>query len=398
VKNFQEHTILAIDTSCDETSVSVVRGFTILANLLPSQMEYHREFGGVVPSLAKLAHQERIDNVVNKALRRAGVSLKDIDAIAVTYGPGLAIALEVGIKKAKELAQEYSKPVVVVNHMEGHFLSSLAQKKTTKKTFTSNEHNVQEILNKIELPVLGFLISGGHTELVLMKNLGEYVKVGETVDDSCGEAYDKCGRMLGLGYPAGPVISKFAKEHRKNVSIEVVKHHQSTLVKVANKKTKAEYLLPIPMVNSGDLNFSYSGLKTAFGQMVNKLKEWNNVELNREQIFDLCVAFEASALEQLAVKLKKAIDMYSPKEVWLGGGVVASARLRSVLRKTLKNYDIKLRYPFSGKLTGDNSAMIGIAAQLKVYLTEMEHNPMQGIFLNDFEAIDRDPSLSFDSI
>src|SRR5690606_26238555 len=188
-------------------------------------MEYHREFGGVVPSLAKLAHQERIDNVVNKALRRAGVSLKDIDAIAVTYGPGLAIALEVGIKKAKELAQEYSKPVVVVNHMEGHFLSSLAQKKTTKKTFTSNEHNVQEILNKIELPVLAFLIYGGHTELALMKNVGEYVKVGQNVDDSCGEAYDKCGRTLSLDYPAGPVISKFANEYGKNVSIEVVKHH-----------------------------------------------------------------------------------------------------------------------------------------------------------------------------
>lgn len=394
-KSHIEPTILAIDTSCDETSVSVVRGFTVLSNLLPSQMEYHKEFGGVVPSLARLAHQQRIDNVVEKALRKANISIENIDAIAVTYGPGLAIALEVGINKAKELASQYSKPLMVINHMEGHFLSSLAQRKSAKKHIQKKK--VEEILKEIKLPVLGFLISGGHTELVLMKKWGEYVKVGETLDDSCGEAYDKCGRILGLGYPAGPVISKFSKEHRKNMDIQIFKKDQSTLIKALNKKTNAEYLLPIPMVNSGDLNFSYSGLKTAFNQIVNKLKSENNGELSKMQILDLCVAFEAAALEQLALKLEKAIKMHKPKEVWLGGGVVASTRLRYTLRRVSGKHDTKIRCPYSTRLTGDNAAMIGIAATLKVYFYGMEHSAANGIYAHNFEKIDRKPSLSFNT-
>jgi N6-L-threonylcarbamoyladenine synthase len=377
-KPINELIILGIDTSCDETSVSVLQGSKVLVNLLPSQMEYHREFGGVVPSLARLAHEKRIDNVVNKALMKAGNSITDVDAIAVTYGPGLAIALEVGINKAKYLAEEYSKPLVVVNHMEGHLLSSLVRRNTEN-----------EVALSIEFPIIGFLISGGHTELVLMSNFGEYKKIGETLDDSCGEAYDKCGRMLGLGYPAGPIISRFSKENRENMSKRVFKKDKSLIVELTNKGSSKVYTLPVPMANSGDLNFSFSGLKTAFSQLVSLFGE----NLEKQEILDLCVTFESAAIEQLTLKLKLAIEEYKPREIWLGGGVVASAFLRSEVRKSVKG--IRVRYPFSSKLTGDNAAMIALVANYRISRLGINHNPQEGIFLKDYHLIDREPTLDF---
>jgi N6-L-threonylcarbamoyladenine synthase len=377
--------ILGIDTSFDETSVSIVRGLNILANVLPSQMEFHSKYGGVVPSLAKLAHQERIDNVIEEALKRAQVEMEDLDLISVTQGPGLAIALEVGIKKSKELSEKYHKPLIAVNHMEGHLLSCFAQRNSEENNFEAQD---------IKFPALGFLISGGHTELILIRGFGEYQKIGETLDDSCGEAYDKCGRMLGLGYPAGPVISEFAKNRRKNMRVELLKRDQGTIVRAVHISSGRTYELPVPMLNSGDLNFSYSGLKTAFKQLVSMQ---NELSLQKEIIYDLCVSFEAAAIAQLTIKLEKAIKVYSPKEVWLGGGVVASARLRSEVRKACREVDSELivRVPHSKKLTGDNAAMIAIAAAFKTRdLSEIKHSPENGIYLKDFDLLDRDPSLS----
>jgi len=372
--------ILGIDTSCDETSASVVKDLAVLSNVMPSQMEFHQKYGGVVPSLAKLAHQERIEGVINEALKRAGYKIEDTDVIAVTYGPGLAIALEVGLRKAKELAEKYNKPLVIINHMEGHLLSSFAKPKAKVKKTESREVN---------FPAMGFLISGNHTELVLIENFGKYTKIGEALDDSCGEAYDKCGRMLGLGYPAGPVISEFAKRHRKDTTVAIVKHHQGTSVKVVNVKTKKEYSLPIAMVNSGDLNFSFSGLKTAFKQLIDKVGT-----LNKETIEDLCITFEAAALSQLTIKLESALKKYPVNELWLGGGVVASAQLRKLMRQICKKNNILLRAPFNKKLTGDNDAMIAVTASLKIMNKPIKHDPGNGIYLRDFSSIDRDPSLS----
>lgn len=413
----KEFLTLGIDTSCDETSASVVRGFTVLSNIQPSQMEYHKKYGGVVPSLARLAHEERIDNVVEEALKKAHVKIQDIDGIAITYGPGLAIALEVGIRKAKALAEEFNKPLILINHMEGHLLSAFAERKqSSEKTVGDFRNKLSEsFLDKVgdqQFPALGFLISGGHTELILVKDWGEYEKIGETVDDSCGEAYDKCGRILGLGYPAGAIITEFAKQNRKNIKIEIVKENTSTLVKGINLSSGIEYKLPIAMVNSGDLNFSYSGLKTAFKQLVEgllgrKISHSDELEgagnsLTKEQIMDLCVVFEAAALEQLKIKLVRAVKelgfgskKMGIKELWLGGGVVASSRLRSEFRNAAKAFDIKVRYPFSNKLTGDNAAMIALAANVKLSnLKEINHNPAQNIYLKDFDRIDRDPTLS----
>ncbi len=409
----REPIILAIDTSCDETSVSVVEGLTVLANVLPSQMKYHKKYGGVVPSLAKFAHEERIDNVVEETLKRSGKSIDDIDVIAVTQGPGLAIALEVGIRKAKELATKYEKPLMTINHMEGHLYSVLAKAKPSKiQNSQLKIDNLNSQLSIVKFPLLGFLISGGHTELILVKNFLEYEKVGETLDDSCGEAYDKCGRMLGLGYPGGPVITEFAKQHRKNTKIEMVRDSMRDYIKVTNKKSGAEYDLPLAMSRSGDLNMSYSGLKTAVKYLITELSG-NEVTLKdelsqdikgltKEQILDLCVTFEAAAITQLKIKLQGAIKKYSPKEIWIGGGVVASARLRSELRNLAKKYNLALKYPYSDKLTGDNAAMIAVAAAVKIYkLGGIEklitHNPQlttHGVWLDNFEEIDRKPNLN----
>jgi len=374
-QQFKQNLILAIDTSCDETSVAVVKGNRVLSNLFPSQIELHKKYGGVVPSIAKLAHQERIDSVVIEALKRAKTQPEDLDAIAVTKGPGLSIALEVGIKKAKELAEKYNKPLVAVNHMEGHLLSGLVERNTKSK------------ISNIQFPSLGVLVSGKHTEIVIVDGIGKYKTIGETQDDACGECFDKCGRMLGLGYPAGPAISKFAKEHRKSIKLEIVHKNTSTLVKGTNIKSGKDYLLPIAMANSGDLNFSYSGLKTAFRDLVNKIGEQN---LNSEIIKDLCVTFEHAALMQIIYKLKPAIKKYQPKEILLGGGVVASPRLRSLVRSLVKGQNIEIRNPFSNKITGDNAAMIGVAANFQI-------NENRGVYSDpkSFDQIDREPNLTF---
>ena len=424
----KEFITLAIDTSCDETSASVVKGLKLLSNVMPSQMEFHKKYGGVVPSLAKLAHQERIDNVVKESMSRAGVTFKDLDTIAVTYGPGLAIALEVGLNKAKALAKEYSKPLLGINHMEGHLLSSFLQSKVLdagapKKTLsigntsgikdsnTLKDYNYQ-LLEDTKFPALGVLVSGGHTELILVTNFGKYQKIGETLDDSCGEAYDKCGRILGFGYPAGQIISKLAKEHRKSIKIKSYKRNQSLLIQLQNINTLKTYELPISMANSGDLNFSYSGLKTAFKVLVEsiinkKLQHSDEVEgiaslLSKEDVLDLTSLIEAAALAQLLLKVEKAIKQYSPKEIWLGGGVIASAQLRNLVRKVCKDYFIKLRYPYTNKLTGDNAGMIGVVANIRLWNSHKDnssyitkHNPSQKLFTKDFHEIDRDPNLTF---
>ena len=402
----KEPTTLAIDTSCDETSVAVVRGLTVLSNVLPSQIKFHKKYGGVVPSIAKLYHEKRINNVVKEALKRSGLGMENIDAIAVTIGPGLAIALEVGIKKAKELAKEFKKPLITVNHMEGHLLSSLASAKGKVKGQKSK--SIYERIHDKEnmIPVLGFLISGGHTELVEVNEFLGYKKIGDTLDDSCGEAYDKCGRIIGFGYPAGPVITEFAKRHRKNMLIYFFKRDEQTLVKAVNKKSKAEYLLPIPLARSKELNFSFSGLKTAFRKLVFDLsgleisqteeRKGASVDLKKGQYYDLCVVFEAAALKHLEMKLELALQSGKYSEVWIGGGVTASARLRHVLRAVCKKHGLEMKFPYSNKLTGDNGAMIGVASNTRIAKLE-GINKLKKILASNpeaFEKADRDPVLS----
>lgn len=347
--------ILGIDTSCDETSASIVKGLRVLSNVISSQVELHRKYGGVVPSIAKREHEERLEPVILEALSNASrvlknkISLKDIDAVAVTYGPGLAIALETGIRKAKEISKEYDKPLIAVNHMEGHLLSSLAENSKGKGNIS---------LSKIKFPCLGFLLSGGHTELILINDIGSYKVIGQTVDDAVGEAYDKVARMLGLGYPGGKVLSEFAKKGDSEI-----------------------FTLPVPMSKDPSLNLSFSGLKTAVYYMVKRIEEKR--PLKKKEILDLSAGFERSAITSLKIKLNKAIKEYSPKMIFVGGGVSSSARVRNGLRSIAKKHDIPIYFPFLKNLYTDNGAMIAVAGYFK-YIDKTYSD----------DSLDRSPNLS----
>lgn len=250
--------VLAIDTSCDDTSVAVTQGVTVLSNVIASQTELHRQYGGVFPTVAKQAHLERLPTVTQVALQRAQKTWLDIQLLAVTQGPGLAPALEVGITYAQQLAAEHNLPLVPVNHLEGHLLSVLAKPRQAADN---------PAFPNVTFPVLGLLVSGGHTEIILVKNWGEYEVVGHTLDDAAGEALDKFGRMVGLGYPAGPVVEQFAK--------------------LGDSRA---FEFPLPMTTSGNFHLSYSGLKTSVRQKIEKLTA--EQPLTKQQIYDLCANFQ----------------------------------------------------------------------------------------------------------
>jgi len=353
--------ILAIDTSCDETAAAVTEGTKVLSNIIWSQASLHAKFGGIYPSLAKRKHEERIDFVIEKALSSAFSKLlvpsayslvsKYIDVIAVTIGPGLAIALEVGIKKAKELAKKYNKPLVTVNHVEGHVLSVLAE---SKKTPSTNYH----LLTTKSFPTLAFVASGGTTQLILAKEIGKYEIIAQTSDDALGEALDKAARMLGLGYPGGAILEKMAKEGNSN-----------------------SYPLPIPMIGQENkFKFSYSGLKTAFYRLIEQTTKGKGLE--KQQIYDLAASFQDKAFQHVERIIKKALKKYPVKEFWFGGGVSANIELRKRIRKICKENDILLRLPYSKKLCTDNAAMIGVSSYFKAE---------RGEFAKDIEKVERIP-------
>jgi len=324
--------ILAIDTSCDETSVAVTNGRRILSNVVYSQVLLHQKWGGVVPSLAKRAHEERIDEVIHLALKKAHMTGDNIDHIAVTQGPGLAIALEVGISKAKELAKKFAKPLIGINHLEGHLYSVFAQ----------NSKGNPDI--NILFPYLGMIISGGHTEFVLWRNHLQYELLGATLDDAAGEALDKAGKLLGLGYPAGAVIERLA---------QTVNHCDL-------------YKFPRPMIHSKDLNFSFSGLKTSFYY---HLKTITEEEKNRD-IALLSSSFQEAVFDTILIKAEKAIQQTKIANMVIGGGVSVNKWLRKKFRKLVKQYKGSIHFPKTSLLTGDNAAMIGIAAWKKIGLKQ----------------------------
>jgi N6-L-threonylcarbamoyladenine synthase len=350
--------ILAIETSCDETCAAVTQDDRVLANVVNSQIEFHQEYGGVVPMLAKRKHQEFIEPAIQEALKRARLQWFDIDALAVTIGPGLAPALEVGIAKVKELAREYRKPVIGVNHMEAHLLSSFACPNFSRKNLSGRAKKSHHQWPQAEFPILGLLVSGGHTQLVLMKDFGKYQLLGETLDDAAGEAFDKVAKMLDLGYPGGPIISELAKIG------------------------KPIYELPVPMIGSGDLNFSFSGLKTACLYKLQKLPQpWN-----KQFYSDFSASFEKVLVQALMAKLKKAIELTKPKQVVLGGGVINSLPLRQASRKLARKYGLQVFIPYDKKLFTDNAAMVGICAFWQAKRKD---------FVENVDALDRQPNLSF---
>ncbi|MFA6005425.1 MAG: tRNA (adenosine(37)-N6)-threonylcarbamoyltransferase complex transferase subunit TsaD [Patescibacteria group bacterium] len=335
--------ILAIDTSCDDTSVAITEGRKILTNVIFSQVKYHAEFGGVYPTVAKREHLTKINPAVKIALQRVHIAERDIDAFAVTFGPGLAPALEVGLNKAKELATTNNKPLIPVDHIEGHIYSSFAQ----------NRNGLP--IRDFKFPLLAFIISGGHTDLILMKDHVHYEILGQKLDDAAGEAFDKIARTMGLGYPGGAVIEKLARD--------------STL--------SERYKLPIPMLNHTSLDFSYSGLKTAFVRLYESIPE---KELPQE-LAHLAQAAQSAIVTSLVLKLKKAVQQFQPKQIVFGGGVSDNKFLRKYVRQ-LGFGSTPVYFPTSKNLTADNAAMIGVAAFYKY---------QKGIICTDITHLDRMP-------
>ena len=341
--------ILGIETSCDETAVSVVEAkgelssldFKVLGSAVHSQVDIHKEYGGVFPTLAKREHIKNMPLVLEQALKQANFSANGenpgIDMIAVTVGPGLEPALWVDIKFAEELGKKWGVAVIPANHMEGHIVSVL---------FNKTEES------KIEFPALALLISGGHTELVFLKSWLEKEKIGETQDDAVGEAFDKVARMLGLPYPGGPEISRLAEEARiKNIHSE--------------KK------LPRPMLHSKDFNFSFSGLKTA---VLYYLRELPNI--SQSQKLAVAREFEDAVIETLISKTKSAILKYLPETLIIGGGVIANKALRENFLKLKADYqDLKILIP-EKSLTTDNAVMIAAAGFIE-YLKNKTHGELR---------------------
>lgn len=339
--------ILAIDTSCDDTAAAVTCGFEVWSNVIASQTELHKPYGGVFPTVAKQAHKENIAPTVAAALRRASVSWQEIDAIAVTQGPGLAPALEVGIAYAKEMAMAQSLPLIPVNHLEGHLLSVLAVGRA-KKTGTTNSRctgTTRTSLKTPLFPALALLISGGHSEFMLVEGIGKYTRLGSTIDDAAGEALDKVGRMIDLGYPAGPVIEQFAK-----------------------KGNPRAHDFPLPMTTSGDFNLSFSGLKTFSRNLIKKLENTGELD-SQQEVYDFAASLQYAVFRHINHKLAKILIEYPDiQQVWLGGGVAANVALRKSIRETIKKaglLSVPLLTPYSKRLCQDNAAMIGLAAQFK---------------------------------
>lgn len=305
--------ILAIESSCDEMSVAILKDKReLLCNVVASQIDTHRLFGGVVPEIASRMHVECVSTVLKTALNQANVDLSMIDAIAVTKGPGLVGSLHVGMQAAKTLALTYHKPLIGVHHIAGHIYAN-------------------ELVEDIEYPCLCLVVSGGHSELVYMKSEFSFEVIGQTLDDAIGEAYDKVGRVLHLPYPGGPVIDKMAKEG------------------------KHSYQLPLPL-NDDSYDFSFSGLKSAVINLT------HNAAQRHEEIIaeDLACSFQEVALEVLVSKTIKAAQDFDVKEIIVAGGVSANSGLRQMLNE---RSPIKVLFPPMSYCT-DNAAMIASAARI----------------------------------
>lgn len=309
--------ILSVETSCDETSVSITKdGKEVLSNVVLSQIKIHEKFGGVVPEIASRSHIESMLYIFDEAIRTANIKVKDIDLVAVTQGPGLIGSLLVGINAATAFAYANQLPIVGVNHLLGHIYAA-------------------QIENEMKFPALTLLVSGGHTELLLVKDHMQIELLGTTLDDAVGEAYDKVARLLGLSYPGGPVVDKLA--------------HLG----------KPTYTLPKPFLKNEPYNFSFSGLKSAVLNLIHNTKQ-RGEEIHTE---NLCASFQDVVTEVLVEKTHNAAKTLDVKQIIVAGGVAANKGLRERLQQSITDFEVIIP---SFKYCTDNAAMIGIAAYYQV--------------------------------
>ncbi|MFL2112969.1 MAG: tRNA (adenosine(37)-N6)-threonylcarbamoyltransferase complex transferase subunit TsaD [Latilactobacillus curvatus] len=330
--------ILAFESSCDETSVAVIEdGHVILSNIIATQIKSHQRFGGVVPEVASRHHVEQITVCTQAALEEAGVTYADLTAVAVTYGPGLVGALLIGVTAAKAIAYAHHLPLIPVNHMAGHIYAA-------------------RFVKPLEYPLLALLVSGGHTELVYMPAAGEFEIIGDTRDDAAGEAYDKIGRVLGIQYPAGKEIDRLAHLGQDT------------------------FKFPRAMLKEDNLDFSFSGLKSAFINTVHHADQIDET-LNHE---DLAASFQASVVEVLTTKTMHAARQLNVRQLVVAGGVAANQGLREGLATAIKasGMDLDLIMP-PLRLCGDNGAMIGAAAHI-----ELQKQQFADLSLNAVPGLD----------
>lgn len=335
----KDNIILAFESSCDETSVAVVKnGNEILSNIVATQVASHQRFGGVVPEVASRHHIEQITYCIQDALDEANIDYEDLDAIAVTYGPGLVGALLVGVAAAKAIAFAHNLPLIPVNHMAGHIYAA-------------------RFIGEIKFPALALLVSGGHTELVYMPEENKFQIIGETRDDAAGEAFDKVGRVMGMKYPSGKEIDELAKTG------------------------KDTFNFPRAMEKEDNFDFSFSGLKSAF---INTVHHASQIGEKLDKA-DLATSFEQSVVDVLSSKTVKALEHFKVKQLILAGGVAANQGLRTRLDKELTAFkDVELlKAPL--KLCGDNAAMIGAAGYVA-----FKHDVRADMTLN------AEPSLEFE--
>ena len=326
--------ILGIETSCDETAVSLIQDDysgipKILSNVISSQFDIHKEFGGVVPELAARSHVEKIDLIAKKAIEESGVSLDKVSAIAATSGPGLIICLTVGLNFGKAMASSLNVPFIGVNHLEGHALSP-------------------KLHSKIDYPYLLLLISGGHSQYLSVNGLGNYKRLGTTIDDALGEAFDKTAKLLGIEFPGGPKLEKFAKNGDPN-----------------------KFDLPKPIINKGGCNLSFAGLKTAILRITKTIS-------SQQEKFDLAASFQKTIEEILYKKTKIAFQEFNkinPKSnnnIVVAGGVAANEGIRNILNKVSKENGFKTLFP-DLKLCGDNGAMIAMVGLEKYKIKKFDN-------------------------
>jgi len=320
--------ILGIETSCDDTGISIVEVsgrqkpvFEILSNVVSSQIKTHAPFGGVVPNLAAREHLKNIEPCLKTALKEANVKMAEINLIAVTYGPGLIPSLLIGVNFAKALAYKYKKPIIGINHIEAHIAAALSG-------------------GNSKFPAIALVVSGGHTQLVLIKKMGNYKIIGETRDDAAGECFDKVAKLLNLGYPGGPAISREAEKWNSQFSI-------------------SNFQLPRPMINHKNYDFSFSGLKTAVLYLNQSQK--SNLK-NQNFIQELCCETQQAIIDVLINKTIRAAKEYRVKTIILAGGVAANKELREQLAAAVKKIPGSLFLIPDFKLCTDNGAMIAITA------------------------------------
>ena len=333
-------TFLGIETSCDETAASIVQEnqdgtAKILSSIVSSQIKEHKKFGGVVPELAARSHIENIDYIISKALKEANMEIKDVSGIAATAGPGLIVCLTVGLNIGKALAGFANKPFVAVNHLEGHALSP-------------------GLSFKIEFPYLLLLVSGGHSQFLIVENINQYKQLGTTIDDALGEAFDKTAKMLDLGYPGGPAVEKFAKKGDKNY-----------------------FKLPMPIINKAGCNLSFAGLKTAV------LRESKNIKNNNQLKYDLAASFQETIVNILIKKTEVAFNDFvnftstKNKTFVVAGGVAANESIRNNLKEIAEKNHFKPVFA-DIKYCGDNAAMIawaGIQRYKKKLINNLDEEP-----------------------